>query len=696
MLILTQFGIFAGVYLSRRLVRKLLPSKKIAQTTPTAVKAAANKEFIQHNQNIIISGVATLSSVTSYLLYPPLNLLNIAIITYTTAPIMDKAELSLLQHGEIKNDSVAAITSLLCIATGTYFGAAMHNLVYHLSCRFTDQAKQTATNLAAQAYTQQPIKIWIEQQNKQEILIEMSQIRVGDRVVVNTGEVVPIDGTIAAGLALIDQQALTGESAPCEKHTGDPVHASSIVLKGRIYIEATHSGIETQTQKLNDILAQTRDYKSQLQLKGEEWTNKMALPLLATSALMVPLTGLVPATALLFSAPFNSVRSTLALHTATHLEWAAKQGVFIKDGRALEQLPLVDVVLFDKTGTLTQTRPQVAQTASCGEFSSDTLLVYAAAAEQHLHHPIAEALRSKAADMGLELPLSVQEGQYEIGLGVNVLIDGQQVHVGSQRYITEVTKQTYMPRMIEHLINNGSGHTFIFIAINHRIEGVIELYPQLRPEVPTVINLLRKRGIRQLAVVSGDQLAPTQRLADTLGLDKVYAEMLPQQKAALIESLQQQGHRVCFIGDGLNDAIAMKQANVSICLTSASDITSDMAHVLLLKDNLIHLRDAFDVADHLTVRLASSLLAWLGFGALNALSVPLFRLQPAQSSLLFAGAYTLAYRHATTPTWLETVRKREADELRNTYEGQVMPMDEAEAKTAKAPSIISRWVPATT
>jgi len=687
-LVITELSIVAGVYLSTRLMRSLRTGPKTALATPALVTAETTQSFTQHNQQIAVSSTALASTSIGYFFYPPLTLLNIGLISYNAVPMLDRAGYTLAHEGRFKNDSVAALISLLCIGTGAYFAAALHSLIYHLSCRFIDEAKQTTTELAIEAYKQQPTQVWIIQ-DQLEIAIDLTELQVGDRIIVKTGDVIPIDGEIAEGVALIDQQALTGESAPSEKHPGDKVMASSIVLSGEIYIEATLSGIETQAHKLNDILVQTRDFKSQIQLRGEEWADNIAFPLLLTSGLAIPFIGISPATALLFSAPLNSVRAMLALHTTTHLKWATEHQVFIKDGRALEQLPMIDTVLFDKTGTLTETQPQVAQVISCGEFSPNDLLRYAAAAEQHLQHPIADALRNKATELKLELPLSVQAGEYQIGLGVSVRIEGYRVHVGSQRYITDVTGQQQLPSSLSRLLKRDSGHTFIFIAIERRIEGVVELYPQVRPEAQALIARLRLRGVRQIGVVSGDQRAPTEQLAHSLGINTIYAEVLPHQKAELIFRLQRQGHRVCYVGDGLNDAIAMKQANVSVCLNSAADATRDMAQVILLEDDLSHLRDAFDVADHLTLRLAGSLGSWIGFGVLNGISVPLFGFGPFQSSLLYAGAYGLAYQHAKSPTWLELLRKEEADAFNNIYEGVVKPAPPP--ATPKKPPINAEW-----
>jgi heavy metal translocating P-type ATPase len=650
-MIFTNLGIILGVYISTRIYRsqqqryKLAPLEAPKEALPTANNKITDKHYFQ------ISSATLLSASIGYYLFPSMRLINLGLITYTSIPILEQARHSLQQEKQLKNDSLSFIVTGMCVITGNYFAATVQNWVYHLGSHLVEKSKQHTTEQLAQTITQQPEKIWVLL-NGTEISLPLERLAVGDILVVKTGEWIPVDGVIQNGRALIDQQIMTGEAQPVERHKGDTVLAETIVIAGSIEIRASHSGTDSQAQQFNKLLEQTRDYKSELQLKGEQWSDAMAKPLLLISAGTGLLFGLSPATALLFSAPTNTVRALLSLQTATHLQWATKNGILIKDGRVLEQLPWIDTILFDKTGTLTQTTPEVAQIVSCGELNPNQLLRIAATAEQHLQHPIAAAILNHANKLKLEL-YEIDDSHYDIGLGISVKINGKQVHVGSQRFIQEIIGDYRIPAKIDYLLHNNTGHSFIFIAVEKRLQGVIELFPSVRPEVPAVLEKLRQRGLTNIGIISGDQFAPTERLANSLGIQKVFAEILPQEKAALIRNLQQQGHRVCFIGDGINDALALKQANVSICLSSAPEISRNTAHIILLNDELTHLRDAFDLAVHLQIRLSVSLASWLGFGATNALLVP-FGINPLTSSILYAGAFGLGFKNAKQAGWLDS------------------------------------------
>ncbi|EIJ36807.1 heavy metal translocating P-type ATPase [Thiothrix nivea] len=641
-MLLTNLGVMAGVYVGKRLLdthksRKIAVNQTLAKTEKQPPEP--DTDNLHHAK---VSGASLVVVTAAYFLYPPLNLLGVGIISYNLVPPLQRAFRALPTDKKVNNDSYTSLVTVLLVGTGNYFAAALHNVIYHTSTHLVEKSRADSARLAADAYQQAPETVWITAGGTEQ-QIPLEQVQTGDGVIITTGGAIPVDGRIIEGAALIDQQALTGEANPLEKVEGDPVMAATIVLSGRIVIAAEHSGAETRIHKLNELLQQTRDYKSQLQLKGEAWANRAALPLLAASAAVSPLIGVSPALALLFSAPLNTVRSMLSVQTAAHLRGILQRGIFIKDGRVLEELPKIDTILFDKTGTLTQTHPQVVNIITCGGLDADTLLAFAAAAEQRQEHPVALAILDAANERGLELP-EASHSHYDLGLGITVQINRHEIRVGSERFIRQALDNPPLPAPLRTALQAAQGHTFILLSVDGEIQGALELHPRLRPEVPALINTLRQRGFKQLAIVSGDQQTPTQRLADTLGLDAAYGGVLPQDKAALIRQLQQQGRRVCFVGDGLNDAIAMKQANVSVCLSSASAITSEVAQIVLLDDSLEPFGQLFDKAEHLRNSLGKSLYLWIGFGATNALAVPLLAFGPFQSSLLYGAAYATGLR----------------------------------------------------
>lgn len=638
-MLLTNLSIIASVYAVSHVTSILKKKHTIKNQSKqlTTIPEAPPKPKSLHYAIVSGSSIGAIA-LTNYCILP-LSLVSVAMLSYSTLPIFHKTQDGLIKERKFKNHGYSSLTMVLLLGAGNYVAAAISSGIYHISEHIIDQSRKETAKLASQVYQQAPEMVWVENTNGIEQEILLTELKAGDIVVVSTGGVIPVDGVIFSGMALIDRQALTGEANPLEKHKGDEVLAATIVLSGRIGIRAKHSGEENRINHLNKLLHKTESYKSNLQLKGEQWSNRIALPVIVVSTALIPIVGWSSSLALLFSVPMSTVRSMLSMHTLTQMRQTNEQGVLIKDGRVLEELPRIDVILFDKTGTLTQTNSEVRDVISCGIYTPDELLAWAAAAEKRLEHPIAQAIVAKAKQKKLKLPKLIKSN-YDLGLGVTVYIDEHLIHVGSGRFVQKMVNHTNMPTPIKEYMEGEAGYSHIIIAVDNEIQGVLGLSPRVRPEVPAMMKSLRRRGFKQLSIVSGDQVTPTQQLADKLKMDKIYADVLPQDKAGLIRQLQDEGHHVCFIGDGINDAIALKQANVSICLQSASVIANEMAQVIMINESLAPLDGLFDMSTNLQKKLSRSLYFWVGFGAANTLAVPILGFGPLQSSLFYISAYT--------------------------------------------------------
>ncbi|EDN69992.1 copper-transporting ATPase [Beggiatoa sp. PS] len=508
-----------------------------------------------------------------------------------------------------------------------------------------NKSQDTSNKMLTKLFHQQPKRVWVL---KEQVEIEMplEALQIDDIVLVSAGEVIPIDGTIIEGMAMIDQHALTGEAVPAEKGIGEPVFAATILISGKIQVKVEKAGLDTTVSKLCDILNHTATFQTKLQLKGQEWSDKAAVPLIGMSLLSIPYFGISSAVGILFSAPTNSIRVFTSLHTFNHLTMILQQGILIKDGRALEELTQIDTILFDKTGTLTTEQPEIGQIIPCDGLVEDEILIYAASAERRLTHPIAHAIVKKAEERQLNLP-EIEETNYKIGYGVTVNQNTQEIKVGSARFMT--LEGISIPSNIKEIVTRSQqeGYSFIMVAINQQLKGVIEIRPHLRPEVKKMLSGLRKRGIRQMFIVSGDHEQPTQKLAKELGMDNYFYEIMPKDKAVLVEQLQKQGHHVCFVGDGINDAIAMKQANVSISLKGATSIATDMAQVVLMDGSLSHLCDIFDQSKKLDTGLRQSLVYCATYGIVNIVGSPVIGL--TKSTIFLGLFFGLGVGHAMLP-----------------------------------------------
>ncbi len=296
------------------------------------------------------------------------------------------------------------------------------------------------------------------------------------------------------------------------------------------------------------------------------------------------------------------------LGTLNYLNVAMKNGTLIKDGHVLEELTHIDTVIFDKTGTLTQEIPEVDKIILCDDqYSEDQLLFYAAAAEQKSVHPIAKAILKKAQENKLVLP-QIEDSSYDIGYGITVDIDGKTINIGSNRFMQmkniEISK-TINDKMDKAL---AMGHSVIMLAIDAKLHGIFEIHITVRPETKQTIRALRQRGIKYMAIVSGDNELPTKALADSLEMDDYFHSALPEEKARIVEKLQQQGKKVAFVGDGVNDTIAMEMADISISLSGASTVATDVAKIVIMDGSLLHLPYLLELSRKLDKNLSRSLV----------------------------------------------------------------------------------------
>lgn len=438
--------------------------------------------------------------------------------------------------------------------------------------------------------------VWLVQGDV-EVEVPLTQVQVGDLVAVRAGEAIPVDGEICEGMALIDQHLLTGEAQPAEKGPGDFVFATTVVLRGKLVIAVTKTSEQTVAAQIVQILEQTTDYRTTLVSWTQRVADEIALPILGVGAIAFLLVGVPGTLAVLNSGTALFYMSLLGhLGVLNFLNRAAQAGIMVKDGRALEQLTTVDTVVFDKTGTLTLEQPTLVAIHRCAAVEETAILTYAATAEQRQPHPIAQAILQAAARQHLPLP-TIEQASYHMGYGIEIEIEGSTVRVGSTRFMA--LHHIPLPATMEAALAqaNEQGHSLVLVAVDEQLIGALELQPTLRPEAKSVIAVLRQRGIKTFHIISGDQEAPTRALADALGMDSYSAQTLPSQKAALIQQMQAEGNVVCYIGDGINDAIALKAAAVSVSLRGASSVAVDAAQVVLMSQTLHQLTELFVLAD---------------------------------------------------------------------------------------------------
>jgi len=545
----------------------------------------------QEVNRLLVVSLGLFTITTAGLWVPALNILYLPTAIYLLSPFLKRIYTLVRKKEQVRLAMSDLFWSSGMLVTGHYLALSLFCGFVYGSEKLMMKTQDRSMNSLINIFGEQPRSIWVLVDGV-EVEMPFESVKAGDTVVIQAGQTIAVDGYITEGYATIDQRMLTGESQPVEKGVGEQVFASTVVLSGQIQICVEKAGASTVAAQIGDILSNTANYQSGVRAIGLRIAEQAVIPMFTSSALALLMLGTESAVAVLNTGFGFTLRAAAPIAMLNFLRIASQEGILIKDGRSLELLGQVDTVVFDKTGTLTEEVPTVGQIYA-HLYTEDELLRLTAAAEYKQTHPIAKAILKEARRRELSWP-NIGEVRVEVGYGLNVWLEERQVMVGSTRFMEK--SGIALPEAIQEIQQAAyeKGHSLVYVAIDLRFAGAIELRPTIRPEARELVRQLQKKKMSTV-IISGDNEAPTQKLAATLGISRYFAETLPEDKANLIEQLQAEGKTVCFVGDGINDSIAMKKAQVSISLSGASTVATDTAGIILMDGTLSQLMPLFEI-----------------------------------------------------------------------------------------------------
>jgi len=497
---------------------------------------------------------------------------------------------------QINADLLMSIGILAATALGEFVAAAMivfFMTVAHSLESFTTSKSREAIRALMRIAPQTACVV----RDGAEVNIGIEQLQLGDQVLVRPGERIPVDGRVLSGHSAVDQSPITGESLPVEKNVGAQVFAGTLNQLGALTIEATCIGRDTTLGKIVRLVEEAEASKAPAQKFADRYSSYF-LPVVLGIGLLTMLLSrdvrhgiavLVVACpcAVALATPLSVVASTGA---------AARRGILVKGGLFLEALARVDTVVVDKTGTLTLGKPTVTRISNIkSQMSKDEVLALAAELEQYSEHPLAGAVMEEARRRGLELD-GARDFRAIPGKGVTARVNGDSVCLGTRAFLDEcgVTINADQIRRAEEL--EALGQTVLWLARNSEALGFIAVADVIRPEVPAAIAELRRLGIKHILLLTGDNERTANAVAAQLGIAQVRANLLPQDKIEAVRALQAGGHKVAMIGDGINDAPALAQADVGIAMGAAgTDVALEAAHVALMRDDWSQVPEAIRV-----------------------------------------------------------------------------------------------------
>jgi Cu+-exporting ATPase len=438
----------------------------------------------------------------------------------------------------------------------------------------TERARRAVRDLTAMA----PQTARVERDGREDE-VPVSEVRVGEVVIVRPGDKIPVDGIVLSGQATVDQSTITGESMPVEAGSGAQVYAASIAKLGSLRVQTTHCGADTTFGRVIKMVEEAEAHRANVQSVADRFSSYY-LPVVASIALLTLLIRRDPlaTAAVLVVACSCSFALATPIAMLASIGAAAKRGVLIKGGKYLETLARADVLLVDKTGTLTLGRPRVTDVVSLNGLGQDEILVLAASAERYSEHPLAEAVRTLARERGLTL-LAPQHFEHLPGLGVRAAVNGTPVAVGNLR-LAGVESAPAAGADLQ-----SQGKTLLWVTAQEALAGVLAAQDTLRPEVPAAIAATRTLGIQHIELLTGDNERTASALATEIGVD-YRADLLPEDKIRIVKEYQEQGHVVMMVGDGVNDAPALAQADVGIAMGAAGTaVAMEAAHVALMRED---------------------------------------------------------------------------------------------------------------
>ena len=484
------------------------------------------------------------------------------------------------------------------------------------------------------------------------VAVPVSALVTGDTVVVHSGEMIPVDGEVLTGHAMVDQKTITGESLPVSRTEGDLVYAATAVGEGYITIRATRVGSETTAAQIVRMVEGAPVGETRIQNHAERLADRLVVPTLGLATAAAVLAGDINRfTSLVIVDYGTGIRVAAPTSVLASMTHAARQGILIKSGAHLEKLAEVDTIVFDKTGTVTSGVPHILDLVCYNEryLPAREMLGLAAAAEARLQHPVADALRARSAEDEIEVP-ECHEVKYRVGRGVEAQINGYYLHLGSERFLRECSIDTKLAARDQRALNE-RGFSSLMLAVDGVVAGLIPYEDKIRPESRQVIQTLHNMGVKNTVMLTGDNGTVARAVSSRLGLSQFVADSLPAEKAAFVQELRAKGHIVAMVGDGINDSPALSYADVGIAMKHGAQVAHESANIVLMEDNLWKLVQAVEIsrAGVGLIKQNYVIVAVMNTAAL-LLALPGGLISPEVTALISNGSAIIASLNAVRPT----------------------------------------------
>jgi len=446
-------------------------------------------------------------------------------------------------------------------------------------------------------------KVWVLRDGREE-LKEVTSVQTGDQVVIHMGNVIPFDGDVVGGEAMVNQASLTGESNPVRKAEGGYAYAGTVVEEGEITIRAREVNGSSKYEKIMTMIEESEKLKSSLEGKAAHLADRLVPYTFAGTGLVWLLTRNTTKALSVLMVDFScALKLAMPLTVLSAIREASTYDITVKGGKFLEAMAEADTIVFDKTGTLTKAQPTVVDVISFNGQSSDELLRIAACLEEHFPHSMAKAVVNKAIERNLVHEELHSKVEYIVAHGIYSTLEGRKIIIGSHHFVFE-DENAKVPEDKKQLFEElPEQYSHLYMAIDGLLAAVICIEDPLRKEAPEVIRRLKKYGISKVVMMTGDSDRIASTIADKVGVDEYYSEVLPEDKAKFVENEKNAGRKVIMIGDGINDSPALSEANVGIAISDGAEIAREIADVTISADDLYEIATLKQLSDAMVRRI---------------------------------------------------------------------------------------------
>ncbi|MBS4917471.1 MAG: heavy metal translocating P-type ATPase [Clostridiales bacterium] len=580
---------------------------------PTHSSRMLNRQFEEK-----LMGKAALKLVSTLFLPTPLR---IARVLWHALPFLRKG-MRCLRQNKIKVELLDAISIGLSIARKDFATAGSVMFLLELGELLEEWTRKKSVQDLAQCMSLNVDRVWLNTPEG-EVLTPVSQIRPGDRIAVRVGGVIPVDGMVTDGEAMVNQASLTGESMPAAKRPGSLVYAGTTIAEGACTIEVRQNSGQSRYEQIVAMIERSEQMKSSAESKAANLADKLVPYTFAGSLLSLILTRNVTRALSVLMVDFScALKLAMPLAVLSAMREAGREHITVKGGKFLETIARADAIVFDKTGTLTRACPKVVQVIPFGGHRETEMLRLAACLEEHFPHSMANAVVEEAKRRGLKHEELHSKVDYLVAHGISSSVGQERVLIGSAHFIFEDEGCTVPAGEQEQFDALPLEYSHLYLAIDGQLAAVICIADPLREEAPDVLAALRRLGIQKAVMLTGDSRRTAEAVASHIGVDDLCAEVLPEDKANYVAALRAQGHTVIMVGDGINDSPALSEADAGIAVSDGAAIAQEIADVTIAAESLWELVRLRQLTMALNSRIRNIYRFVLGFnGGLIALGV---------------------------------------------------------------------------